>query len=201
MRRPSHVVGAVALGAALCLTSACSGSGSSPSSATTPTATGPTVRVPSGVTTTAPGTTLSLGRSAVVPYVANPRKKSVIAVAVTKVVKGSIRRDFRNFVLSAHQRRSVPYYVSVRVRNDGPGQLGGLGVPVFSFDTTHTATSATELRGSFKPCKGGNLPAKFGPRSRTRLCLVYLLPHGARLTGVQLRTSNTTPPVQWSLKH
>jgi hypothetical protein len=163
----------------------------------TPSLTTPSVEVPEDVTLTEPGTRLSLGDPASAVYADNARA-SVLTVTVSKVVKGSIK-DFKRFVLSAKERASTPYYVSATVTNEGPRQLGQTTVPLYGVDSTDTALTPTSLVGDFDPCPGAPFPTGFAPGDSVTTCLVYLIPPRARLTAVQLRTSDQTDPITWSV--
>jgi len=157
----------------------------------------PTVAVPSGVTLTEPGTALALGDSASAVY-ADGERATVLTVRVTKAVAGSTK-DFKGFVLTRKERATTPYYVSARITNDGPGALGQTTVPLYGLDSTDTVFPATALVGAFDRCSGGPLPTGFAPHDSITTCLVYLVPDGATLEAVQLRTPDGASPISWDL--
>jgi hypothetical protein len=162
-----------------------------------PTATGPSVAVPAGLTLTEPGTDMDLGQPASVVYDAGPDRVSVLTVTVHKVVTGSMKRDFKNFVLRPKQLASTPYYATATVRNAGPGQLGRASVPLYGHDSTNTVFPATTLVGDLDACPGGPLPESFGPKATARTCLVFLVDRGVTLETVELRPYDGFDPVSW----
>jgi hypothetical protein len=164
-----------------------------------PSASAPHVDVPAGVTLTDPGSTLDVGQPASVVYKAGPDRVSVVTVTVTKIAVGSMRKDFANFALAPMQMRSTPYYVTATVRNAGPGQLGRATLPLYGHDSTNTFFPAVTLVGDLDACTGGPLPATFGPKAMQRMCLVYLVHHGAKLDSVELRPYDGFDPVRWTV--
>jgi hypothetical protein len=191
---------AVALAASLAL-AGCSGGDDDDKTATaapTPTPTS-MVDLPDGVTLTAPGTRLPIGKPATVGY---PVRKvaSAITVTVASVKRGRID-DLGAYALGTSAATSTPYYVHVTLRNDGPDPLNGLAVPVYGFDTTPAYFPPTRFAGRpFKRCPGGALPKKFGPRAVWKGCFVYLVPKGKRLTAMQVRTRDLPQPVSWPVR-
>ncbi len=195
----SHVRRTVVVCVALLIATGCSGDdGSSAAPTSSPTSTGPSITVPQGVTLTDPGSTLRIGDAASAIY-ADDQRVSVLTVTVSRVVKGSIK-DFRSFVLSAAQRRSMPYYVSATVTNDGPRQLGQIEVPLYGFDSTDTAFPATSLVGALDRCSDAPLPTGFAPDQTVKTCLIYLVPPEATLQAVQLRTNDSADPISWAVR-
>ena len=162
-----------------------------------PTATGPSVDVPAGVTLTEPGATLDLGQPASVVYDAGPQRASVLTVTVRKVVAGSMRQDFQNFVLGRSELKSTPYYVTATVRNAGPGKLGRATVPLYGFDSTNTYFPASPIVGNLDVCAGGPLPESFGPKATEQTCQVFLVGKGATLDAVELRPVEGFEPIRW----
>jgi hypothetical protein len=195
-RRVSKAVAAVALLAAV---AGCSDddSGASDGANESPSATGPSVAVPAGVNLTDPGSTLDLGQPASVVYDAGRQRVSVLTVTVSKVVRGSIKPDFKNFVLGPSQRKSTPYYVTAMVRNAGPGKLGQAKVPLYGYDSTNTYFPASPIVGDLAVCPGGNLPGSFGPKATKRTCQVFLVGKGATLAAVELRPYEGFEPIRW----
>ena len=171
------------------------GGGSSES----PTASGPSVAVPAGVTLTDPGSTLHLGQPASVVYAAGPQRVSVLTVTVRKIVTGSMKKDFKNFVLSPRELKSTPYYVTATVHNAGPGKLGGAKVPLYGFDSSNTYFPASPIVGDLAACKGGGLPESFGPKATAQTCQVFIVGPGVTLDAVELRPNNSAEPIRWPL--
>ena len=172
-------------------------SGASDGARESPSATGPSVAVPAGVNLTDPGATLDLGQPASVVYDAGQQRVSVITVTVRKVVAGSMKRDFKNFVLGPKELKSTPYYVTATVRNAGPGKLGQAKVPLYGYDSTNTYFSASPIVGHLDACPGGNLPESFGPKATEQTCQVFLVGKGATLDAVELRPYEGFEPIRW----
>jgi hypothetical protein len=170
-----------------------------PPSATTPTVRAPEVDVPEGVELTEAGTELALGEPAAAVFQAAPGRVSTIEVTVTRVVKGSMRRDFANFGLSAQQLRQEPYYVTATVTNTGPNPLGGTSGPVFALDSGDTYFPPTTLAGQLPACQGRPLPKPFVPADSVVTCLVFLAQPGTTVEEVQLRPYEGFEPVSWAV--
>ncbi|MGH1565032.1 hypothetical protein [Mumia sp. DW29H23] len=155
------------------------------------------VDVPEGVTLTEAGTKVALGKPATVGYPVG-EAASAITVTVASVKPGKIA-DLDGYVLDPASATSTPYYVQVQVRNDGPDPLGGAAVPVYGFDSTPAYFPPTTFAGeAFKPCPGGALPKAFDAGATWKGCFVLLVPKGATLQSVQVRTSDpASTPVSW----
>ncbi|MGI9084268.1 MAG: hypothetical protein ACR2FE_03130 [Aeromicrobium sp.] len=153
--------------------------------------------VPAGVTITQGGSTLELGRPASVVYRVEERAASAITVTVDKVDKGNIKKDFTFFSLDDEAKSSTPYYVRLRVRNEGPSGLGGVGVPVLAHTQSNTVFPPSELVGEFKPCPDPALPESFLRGSDADLCLVFLLPKGERLRTIDLQPGREADAIHW----
>jgi hypothetical protein len=151
---------------------------------------------PAGVTLTAPGTALAVGQSATVVPEVGDQASSAVTVAVTAITPGSMD-DFRFFSLDEATKTSAPYYVTVTVTNEGPAGLGGAALPIFALDSTNTNLPASDIVGTFKPCRTATLPASFLPGAAASLCLVYLVPEGRTLTSINLQTGSTKDAISW----
>lgn len=201
MRRigPARTV-AVATVAVVAGLAGCSGGAGSSSDTTTDagatTSVTPAVDVPEGVSLTERGSPLKTGEPATVVYPAEDDRRSVLTVTVQKVREGSMQ-DFKHFSLDPAAKASTPYYVRAAVRNEGPGGLGGAAVPLYGLDSNDTFFAPTTLVGEFDKCPGGALPKKFKPGDKARRCLVFLVPKGAKLEAVQVRTESLAEPVSW----
>ena len=174
-------------------------SSSEPAPRATPSITAATPKgfdLPEGVTVTAGGTTLKVGKPATVVYELGDTAASAVTVTVSAITAASIK-DFRFFSLDAATKKSSPFYVRVSVRNDGPAGLGGGALPMFALDSSRTSIPASDIVGSFKPCSSPTLPATFLPGASADLCLVYLLPEGRTLTSVTLQTGATKDAIAW----
>lgn len=157
------------------------------------------VDVPEGVDLTEPGTNLAFGEKATVAYEPNPKKGTVLELTVRSVTKGTIR-DLARYQLDARTKASVPYYVRVKVTNVGDSDVGKSPVPLWAVDNTDTLIQASSFTNTFRRCSSKPLPAKFGPKTSTVQCLVYLIPDHGRLTGVSFRPLQAFAPIEWTGK-
>ena len=164
-----------------------------------PTPDAPEVEVPEGVELTDAGTELRIGDPASVIFAAGANRVSTIKVAVTRVVKGSMERDFTNFGLTAQQRKQEPYYVTVKVTNTGPGALGGSTPPVRALDSTDTYFPPTSLVGDLPVCQGGPLPTPFDVGDSVTTCLLFIAKPDTTVTEIQLRPYARFDPVSWAV--
>jgi hypothetical protein len=182
--------------------SGCSGDdepGGQPSSTGTPTPTAPEVEVPDGVELTEAGTELAIGEPASAIFAAGPARVSTIELTVTRVVKGSMERDFTNFGLSPEQRAQEPYYVTVEVTNTGPAALGGATPPVRALDSTDTYFPPTSLVGNLPACQGAPLPKPFDTGESVTTCLLFIAEPDTTVTEIQLRPYAGFDPVSWAV--
>lgn len=201
---------ALALGSAVVLfpaltLSACggqAGSGKQPSPSTsassspaTPTPS-PSVTVPSGVKLTKPGSTLHLGEAATVAYQPNDKRGTVLRIQVQKLQRGTIKQ-LSAYVLDKNTRKSTPYYVHVKVKNVGTGDVGRTDVPLWVVDQDNTLIHSSSFTNTYRRCQSKSLPKKFGPGQSIRGCLVYLVPDHGRLTGVSFRPLQAVAPIEW----
>jgi len=169
-------------------------------STATPTATAPEVEVPAGVELTAAGESLTIGDPAAVIFQAGPDRVSTIELAVTKVIKGSMERDFGNFALSDEQVEQEPYYVTVQVTNTGPAALGGSAAPLWALDSTDTYFPPTSLVGNLAACPGGAaLPKPFAEGDSLTTCVLFIAEAGTTVSEVQLRPYEGFEPVSWAV--
>ena len=102
-------------------------------------------------------------------------------------MKGSIG-DFKNVQLDAAQRRSTPYYVTLRITSPGSTQPPGKEDPAISFDAIddrgQQQTSVTFL-GTFPRCSDNSVPASFANGKSYASCLTYLMPAGGSIQRIQ----------------
>lgn len=152
--------------------------------------------VPAGVKLTPGGTKLTEDQPASVIYQVGDRAASAVTVTVAQVKKGSMD-DFRFFSLDAETNKATPFYVTVKVRNEGPAGLGGAALPIYAHDDSNTNIPANDIVGTFKPCPTSTLPKSFLPGSSAELCLVYLVPRGRALVSVDLQTGSTKDAITW----
>jgi hypothetical protein len=142
---------------------------------------------------TAPGTHLGFGQVATVAWVppsadaTSAQKGFKLQVTVESIQKGSIA-DFRNVELSASERHTTPYYVTLRIKALGRAAPHGSDDPAISFDAIddrgQQQQSITFL-GTFRRCNETQVPKPFAAGKTYRSCLAYLMPGGGSIRQVQ----------------
>jgi hypothetical protein len=204
LRRPALPALALATAAALVLGGCSSSDGSRASGQGTesPASSSPspssTVSVPGGVSLTDQGSKLSFGDTATVVFEATHKKGTVLDLTVTKVRKGRLA-DFKGFILDdSYKRKADYYYASVRVKNVGEGDVGGVAVPLWGVNAANTLLPAVNFTTTFPTCPSKQLPKKFGPGDTLSTCLVYLSPDHGSLQAVSYRPSQEFDPITWT---
>ncbi len=180
---------AIALLAAGCGSSGSSGNSSPSSSSATGVAAADTTSTSasaSGATgngITPPGTKLSVGQTATVPFQSPSGSPSAPApyklqVTVESITKGSLS-DFKGIQLDATEKASTPYYVRFKITNVGSGDVGSNAEAAISGvdNTGQDATSVTFI-GSFPPCNDTDAPKPFTHGKTWSTCQVYMVPGG-----------------------
>lgn len=157
------------------------------------------VSVPPGVKITPPGTKLSFGQTATVAYEPNSKRNTVLRLTVTKVQRARIS-DLSAYVLDKRTRSSTPYYVDVRVKNAGTGDVGHTDVPVWLVDQDDTLIHSSGFTNRFEACPSRSLPAKFGPGASYSTCLLYLVPEHGHITAMSFRPLQAYAPITWTGK-
>ena len=183
----------------------CGGGGSkqeAPAAATTPSA-GTTS---AGGGPTQPGTKLKLGETAHVKFKPlnapiNSKKTYQLDVTVLKIEKGTIG-DFENIDLDAAQKKSTPYYVSVRVSNPG-AEVPVKDDPDVRFDGIDDRgqeQGSLTFIGTFERCDDTNAPTPFTNGKSYESCLVYLIPGGGSIQQVNWSGSDeyVLKPITWN---
>jgi len=197
--KPALRVLAVLLALALVL-AGCGGGDdekSEPKADPSPTVPTGNVEVADGVTITEPGTELDFGAAATVAYEPNPRRGSVLSLAVSSVRQGRIS-DFAAYQVDAATKKSRPYYVRGVVKNVGPGDMSRVGVPLYAVSNSDTLIQPSTFNNTFTRCPSKPLPAGFVEGKSTAVCLVYLIPNGGTLTEVSYRPLQAYSPITWS---
>ena len=154
------------------------------------------VKVPESVDLTEAGTSLEFGQAATVAYEPNVKKSSVLSMAVQSVQTGKIA-DFASYQLDERTRRSTPYYVHVKVKNAGEGDLSRAAVPLLAVDGRNTLIQPSSFNNKFDKCPSTPLPPKFTAGQSARLCLVYLVPDHGKLTEMSFRPLQAFEPIVW----
>lgn len=180
--------------------SGCGSSAKKPTKAA-PTASLPTqsVSAPAGVTFTKPGTKLGFGKAATVGFAPNAERSTALELTVTKVREARIT-DLAAYDLDARAKASRPYYVSVKVKNVGTGQIGRSKIPLWGLSSDNTLIGASGFTSAFAKCPSDPLPASFAGGKSTRTCLMFLVPRGGSLVGVSYRPVMTDAPIVWKGK-
>lgn len=110
-----------------------------------------------------------------------------LRVAVESIQKGTIA-DFKNVKLNGVQRRSTPYYVTVRIT-----ALGKLRRPATRTRPSRSTRSTTvgqqqtsvTFLGTFPRCNDNSVPASFANGRSYTSCLTYLMPGGSSILRMQ----------------
>ena len=154
------------------------------------------VEVPDGVTLTKAGEALSFKETATVAYEPNSARSSVIELSVDSVQTGTIS-DLAAYQLDDRTKKSRPYYVRVRVKNVGTGDLSRAPIPLYAVDSTNTLIQSSSFNNSFKQCPSTPLPAGFVSGKSVAGCLAYLVPPGATLVQMSFRPLQNFEPITW----
>jgi hypothetical protein len=174
------------------------GDGGSSSSSDASPSPSSTVKVPDDVKLTDQGSKLSFGDSGTVIYEPSKVRGSVLKLTVQKVQQGSLK-DFTGFILDdAYKRKASYYYATVRVKNVGEGDVGGVPVPLWGINNANVLLPAVNFTTSFKKCPSRPLPKSFGSGDAVSTCLVYLAPNHGKLEGVSYRPSQEFNPITWT---
>ena len=155
----------------------------------------PSVAVPHGLTLTRPGAQLKVGQAAHVPWRIHRQPTSVLSVRVVKVVRGSLRRDFKDF--TGLTPGLTPYYVTSRIADAGPRPLKPTTTPLYAQDSRKSVFRQTRVRGHFRRCSSHPLPRRFAVHQLVTTCQIFLIRRGATLRALQLRTTREVQPVTW----
>jgi hypothetical protein len=191
---------AMSLGLAGC------GGGSSKQGAPAATTT-PATGTSTGSGTTQPGAKLKLGQTAHVKFKpltapATSKKTYKLDVTVLKIEKGTIG-DFKSVNLDAAQKRSTPYYVSVRVSNPGtevPVKNDDPDIRFGGIDDRGQQQRSVTFIGTFARCDDKTAPTPFSTGKSYDSCLVYLIPGGGSIQQVNWSGADAyvLKPVTWN---
>jgi hypothetical protein len=193
--------------------SACGGGGSSkqgsPATTTTPSVT-PGATTGSSATSggkTQPGAKLKIGQTAHVTFKplsapSSSKKTYKLDVTVLKIEKGTID-DFKNVDLDAAQKKSTPYYVSVRVSNPGaevPVKSDDPDIRFDGIDDRGQEQGSVTFFGTFERCDDTSAPTPFANGESYESCLTYLIPGGGSIQQVTWSGSDeyVLKPVTWN---
>jgi len=179
--------------AAGCGSSSKAGSSGTSSSAATHSDT--TNSTPSGSTvssngTTPAGTSLTTGTPALVDYqpgAAESSPKYRLQVTAVSIKQGS-QSDLNGVELEKAQQGLTPYYVTLRVRNEGSGNAAAEQAdPIGVFQTTDDRGSQGQeltILGTYRPCESHEEPKQFTKGVEYTTCNVYLVGKGGSIVSV-----------------
>jgi hypothetical protein len=154
--------------------------------------------------TTAPGTTLSAGETATVPYQPvgadqSAKPKFELQVAVTAIEHGKLS-DFNGIKLDATEKAATPVYVKAKITNAGSGDASNGGNPsvnIEGVDTSGETQQSVTFFGDFPRCEYVEVPKPFTKGKSFTTCLTFLIPGGivkAAYTGTE---KYVLTPVTW----
>jgi hypothetical protein len=126
-------------------------------------------------------------------------KRGTVLQLTVRGVRHGTRSDFKGFILDdAYKRNADYFYATVTVKNLGPGDVGGVPVPLWGVDAANTLLPAVSFTTGFAPCPSKSLPARFATGASLTTCLVYLSPGRGKLTSLSYRPSQLVNPITWT---
>jgi len=120
-----------------------------------------------------------------------------IELSVEEVREGDVD-DFAGLTAEGFDQQGTPYYVDVRVRNEGETDLGEEPLPLYLRIDLGTLSPAWEFAEPFEPCASTPLPSPFGPDEEAELCLVYVAPRDAEFEAMVFQPSTDAPSASWT---
>jgi len=145
---------------------------------------------------TDPGTALAYGDEATVVWQPESDVAGVLDVSVDAVAEQD-ESVFDGWV-SEVVPDARPYFVTVSLANAGESDLGGQEVPIYLRDDTGALGAPWTLGGDFADCQSGPLPTPFAAGARADMCLVYLVPDGARVRDLVFEPTEGYDPITWT---
>ncbi len=146
---------------------------------------------------TDPGTELDLGDKATLVWQPETSLTGVLDLSVDAVAEER-PSVFDGWVRDDVMAASRPYFVSVTLRNTGEADLTGQDVPLYLRDENGTLGAPWTLGGDFTACQSGPLPSPFTSGTKAEMCLVYLVPDGARIQDLVFEPTEGYDPITWS---
>ncbi len=174
---------------ALSLTS-CSGAGPEPAPEPSP---------PTAVeeTSTEPGTDLDFGDAATLVWQPATSVTGALELSVDSVAEQT-QSVFDGWVRDDVMASARPYFVTVSITNTGESDLGDQAVPLYLRDENDALGAPWTLGGDFTACQSGPLPSPFEAGDETEMCLVYLVPDGARMIDMVFEPTEGYDPITWT---
>ena len=190
MRQHLHLPIILAAVAALAA-GGCGGSSSDtadakPAATTTPAATATPDAGGTSLARTPTGTTLKIGAPAVVPYEdPGTKARSTVEITPVAIVEGA-EMDFADVGLEEDQKTATPYYVRIRAKNVGSGNLSKTDPAGYlsGVDDRGQRQNSVIFLGRFAACDRGASPKSLKPGQSYETCQVYLIPRGGSLDGM-----------------
>ena len=164
-------------------------------------ATGPAAKKVDAGGVTAAGSKLKVGETAVFdwtdPDPAKKKNSSRIEVTPVSLEKGTLA-DFKNIELDADQKTATPYYVKVKIKNAGKGDLTGSdpSATLNGVDDRGQEQSNVIFFGDFERCDYADAPKSFKRGETFETCQTYLIPKGGSLKGVKWYVINEEDPAK-----
>ena len=147
--------------------------------------------------TTAPGTDLELGDSAVLEWQPASSLTGLLDLTVEAVAEQR-QSVFDGWVRDDVMAAARPYFVTVSLTNAGESDLAGQVVPLYLRDDNGALGAPWTLGGDFTACQSGPLPSPFEPGAEAEMCLVYLVPDGARIKDMVFEPTEGYDPITWT---
>ena len=156
-----------------------------------------TAEVPDGVTPTDPGTALEHGDSATLVWQPTADLTGLLDATVQHVQE---RRAsvFDGWLAEETMQEARPYFVTVTLTNVGDSDLAGQAVPLYLRDDRARLGAPWTLGGDFTACQSGPLPSPFEGGASAEMCLVYLVPGGARIEDMVFEPTEGYDPITWT---
>jgi hypothetical protein len=152
---------------------------------------------------TKPGTTLTVGQTATVPFkspasTSNGPPPYELQVTVESIAKASFS-DFKGIQLDATEKAGTPYYVRFKVTNVGGGDIGtNAEAAISGIDKTGQEAQSVTFIGTFPPCNDTDQPKPFTHGKTWSTCQVYLVPGGITAADYSgFVDSYISSPVKW----
>ena len=165
-----------------------------------PASSAPDTSVSTAADTTAatePGTDLGLGETATLVWQPTATVTGMLDLSVDEVSEQP-RSVFDGWVRDDVMATARPYFVTVSLANAGESDLGGRDVPLYLRDDTGALGAPWTVGGDFTACQSGPVPAPFEPGAETEMCLVYLVPGGARIEDMVFEPTEGYDPISWT---
>ncbi len=178
-----------------------SGASASNAAATSSASGGSSAPAKSGVTS--PGTGLTAGQTATVPYTpltsSGTGKARTLKVTVASIRQGSAA-DLKGVDLSGAPKGAVPEYATVTVTNLGPGAIDvdGTSDAMQGIDHGGNQQDPVSFIGDFPPCDQDSATTPVAAGQSFHTCLTYLVSGGITKVAYTGTDSYTTSPVTWS---